>query len=210
MAAIVSVESGGNPYAIDDDDAHKSYMLGSRDDAVRIANNLVAIGHNFDAGIAQINSANFAAEGLTTDSVFDVCKNLHAGADILGSAYSRTSATQWLGHAPTTLAESHAQEQLALYHAFSTYNSGDPLRSLAYARSVVAAASGRAFEEGLLARYLPAAENPSKRAVVEATKAQPAPRRSTLDLTLIPPTRHGALPLNAVPLQSIAAAAGLR
>jgi type IV secretion system protein VirB1 len=132
MAAIVAVESGWRPYAIDDDDAHRSYYPGTRAEAIAIARSLERAGHNFDVGLAQVNSANFAAYGLSTEAAFDPCANLRAGSRILVDAFRQ--AQSWLGGTPA------ANEQRILLHALSIYNSGSPVQALEYARRVVSAA----------------------------------------------------------------------
>jgi type IV secretion system protein VirB1 len=131
MAAIVAVESGGHPYAIADDDAHRSYYPQTLAGAVALADRLRLLGHSFDAGVAQINSANFRAYGLTTSSVFEPCTNLRAGGAILTAAYRRVQAGARF--------EPDAQRK-ALFDAFSIYNSGSPTAAPGYARRVFAAA----------------------------------------------------------------------
>lgn len=140
MKAIVSVESGGNPYAINDDTARHSYSPHSLDDALAIAGALIAQGHNFDAGIAQVNSDNFSHEGLGLSNMFDPCANLAAGSRILGRSYAAAAAHLWISNSPRTAEDAHLQEQLSLYHAFSVYNSGSAWKSLGYAAKVVSAA----------------------------------------------------------------------
>lgn len=140
MKAIVSVESGGNPYAINDDTAKHSYSPRSLLEALAIAQGLLAENHNFDAGIAQVNSVNFSHEGLGLGNMFDPCANLAAGARILGRSYAAAAAHLWIEHTPRTQQDAHLQEQLSLYHAFSVYNSGSAWKSLGYAAKVVNAA----------------------------------------------------------------------
>jgi type IV secretion system protein VirB1 len=127
MAAIVSVESGGQPLAIYDNDSHRSYAFADRGQATATATQLLAAGHNVDLGLAQINSGNLAALGLTANNVFDPCTNLRAGASILRRAYA--SATQRFGPG-----------QIALRHALSAYNSGSLFAAPQYVRRVAAAA----------------------------------------------------------------------
>lgn len=69
-------------------------------------------GYRFDAGIAQVNSSNFAAFGLTPSNVFDPCTNIQAGSKILKNFY--LSATVKYG-----------EGQQALYAALSAYQSGN-------------------------------------------------------------------------------------
>jgi type IV secretion system protein VirB1 len=208
MAAIVSVESSGNPYAIDDDDTHTTYMPTSEPEAVLIIRRLVAEGHNFDAGIAQINSSNFLQEHLNLETVFDPCRNLAAGSDILTSAYGQAKKTLWIGHAPRSLFEAHAQEQLALYHAFSTYNSGDPQKSLAYADTVVAAANGA---REISARYTPINAPVPQLVPKPVHRVAPTkPRILTFQTTLDPVTSQHSLPIGTINLTELAKNDGIK
>jgi type IV secretion system protein VirB1 len=139
MKAVVAIESGGNPLAIDDDTAQRSYHPKTLNAAMLTAASLIERGHSFDAGIAQVNSGNFASEGLGLSNMFDPCTNLQAGSRILGRSYAAASKLLWIGHLPQTLAEQQLQQQLALRHAFSIYNSGSAWKSMHYSNLVVAA-----------------------------------------------------------------------
>ncbi|WP_176599425.1 lytic transglycosylase domain-containing protein [Sphingobium sp. 15-1] len=88
---------------------------GNAADAIATARGLLQRGANFDAGLMQINSANFAHLGLTAETVFDPCTNLRAGARVLTDNYSRASAA---GHA------------YPLQAAISEYNTGSRVRGL--------------------------------------------------------------------------------
>jgi len=90
MMALIAVESGGEPFRIDiNSGPHMSRMPQSKAEAVSVAKRLIAQGANFDAGLTQINSANFARLGLTPDTLFDPCTNLAAGASVLADNYTR-------------------------------------------------------------------------------------------------------------------------
>jgi type IV secretion system protein VirB1 len=125
MSALVAYESRGNPYAIDDDTAGRSYAPPTRAAAEALALRLLAAGHEIDVGYAQINSTNFAAFGLDPHTAFDPCRNVAAGGTLLLSAYAAAVARR--GAQPPPLA-----------YALSTYNSGGPTRALGYARAVFA------------------------------------------------------------------------
>ena len=73
MAAIVQVESGGNPLAIGDNTTRRSYYPRDRPTAERLARRLLGAGHLLDIGIAQIDSMNFAGFGVTAHTIFDPC-----------------------------------------------------------------------------------------------------------------------------------------
>jgi type IV secretion system protein VirB1 len=125
MAAIVQVESGGNPFAIDDDTTRRSYYPRNRQSAAMLASQLIRAGHLIDAGIAQIDSMNFAHLGLSAATVFDPCLNLQAGATILASDYS-------------IAARRFGNGQVALRHAIGMYNTGRLNGGAGYVRHVLA------------------------------------------------------------------------
>jgi len=127
MAALVAHESGARPFAIADDTTRRSYDPATRASAIALAAALLRQGHDIDAGYAQINSANFAATGLTAARVFDPCANLAAGARILALAYASAARRYGTG-------------QTALAHALSLYHSGSMTSGLDYAHAVFATA----------------------------------------------------------------------
>jgi type IV secretion system protein VirB1 len=127
MAAIVQVESGGNPYAMHDNTSGRSYFPAEKSDAVALANALLAQGHSVDLGISQINSNNLPGIGLSVDNAFDACRNLQAGARILSHDY-RTAAAQFGGG------------QYALRRAIGAYNTGSIYRGDGYIERILAAA----------------------------------------------------------------------
>lgn len=89
---IIQVESGGNPFAIADVTGKKSFYPASHAAAKAHSLRLSQDGHNYSAGLMQINSANFSAYGLTPETVFTPCKNIAAGADILRQCWIRADA----------------------------------------------------------------------------------------------------------------------
>jgi type IV secretion system protein VirB1 len=127
MAAIVSVESGGDPLAIHDNTISRSYHPRDRAGAEAIAQKLLAARHSLDLGIAQINDVNLRAQGLNVRTVFDACANLGAGARILSRDY--VFATRRYGAG-----------QIALRHAIGMYNTGMLDAGGGYIRSVLLAA----------------------------------------------------------------------
>jgi len=71
LDAIRQVESGGNPYAIRDNSANRSYSPANLADAVAKAKELLALGHNLDLGAYQINSIHLTRPGVSVDTIFD-------------------------------------------------------------------------------------------------------------------------------------------
>jgi type IV secretion system protein VirB1 len=121
--AIISVESGGAPWAIDDDTTKKSYHPKNYSDAVAQAHELLDRGDNLDVGLMQVNSSNFATYGVDVDTAFDPCTNVTLGATILMRSYN--AAVQIYGPG-----------EKALWHAFEIYNSGHANGSPDYAKYV--------------------------------------------------------------------------
>ena len=133
MAAIVAVESGGDPLAIGDNTMGRSFHVRDRIDAESLSLRLIQAGHSVDFGLMQINDANLGPLGLSVRSVFDPCVNLRAGETILRESYVR--ATQMFGTG-----------QRALRAALSAYNTGRFDAGHAYVRRVLLAAGVVAAE----------------------------------------------------------------
>ena len=130
MAAIVQVESGGDPFAIGDNTVRRSYYPRDRATAERLARRLLDAGHLLDLGIAQIDSMNFAGFGVTAHTIFDPCTNLSVGARILSGDYAFA-------------ARRYGDGQVALRHAIGMYNTGRLNGGARYIARVVAAAAIR-------------------------------------------------------------------
>lgn len=128
MVAIIQVESHGDPYRIGiNSGATLRRQPTSAADAIATARSLLRRGADFDAGLMQINSANFSRLGLTPETLFDPCTNLSAGARVLGDNYGRARDA---GHNDP------------LQAAISEYNTGSRSRGLqnGYVGRVYAAA----------------------------------------------------------------------
>lgn len=128
MAAIVRVESGGDPLAMWDNTARRGYHPHALNQALVILRRLMAAGHQVDVGIAQVDTENFREYGLTPTTALTACDNLHAGAEILQTAWD-TARREYPGN-----------PQRALFHAFEIYNSGAPIGDRDYANHILAAA----------------------------------------------------------------------
>lgn len=105
MAAVIKQESGGRPWVIYNNTTKKSAAFDSKGTAVAAAVAAIDHGDSIDMGLAQINSRNLPALGLSVDQVFDPCTNIAAGAAILAAGFQRTGS---------------------LTGALSTYNTGRP------------------------------------------------------------------------------------
>ena len=99
MMALVKVESGGNPLAINVNGSRRlTRQPKSKAEAVAWAEWLVANGYSIDMGLTQVNSANLGKLRTSIGAMFDPCANLAAGANILAGEYSGA------GHAGVELA----------------------------------------------------------------------------------------------------------
>lgn len=127
MAAIVRVESGGDPLAIGDNTTSRSYYPSDRASAEALAARLLEARHSLDLGIAQIDSTNFAGFGVDVHTIFDPCVNLSVAAKILSDDYAFARRR-------------YREAQVALRHAIGMYNTGRLNAGAGYAARVVAAA----------------------------------------------------------------------
>lgn len=130
MTAIVEVESGGNSLAIGDNTAGRSYYPSDRASAESLVHRLLEAGHSIDAGIAQIDSMNFAGFRVSVHTIFDPCTNLSIGARILGDDYAFA-------------VRRYRDSQIALRHAIGMYNTGRLNGGTRYIARVLAAAGIR-------------------------------------------------------------------
>jgi hypothetical protein len=90
LQAIIDVESQRNPFAIGvNSGATLERQPRNRAEAIATARGLLRRGASFDAGLMQVNSANFARLGLTPENMFDPCTNIRAGAAVLTDNYTR-------------------------------------------------------------------------------------------------------------------------
>jgi len=131
LAAIAEVESGFDSLAIGVNGPQPIRLRpASPAQASAIAGRLIAQGASVDLGLAQINSKNLQALGLTAADLFDPCRNLAASAQVLSAGLGRALAA-------------HRPAEAALRAALSYYNTGDAERGLTngYVAKVSAAAA---------------------------------------------------------------------
>ena len=124
MRSIVTVESGGDPYAIHDNTSRRAYFPQSRAQAQVVLAELRS--HNLDVGISQVNAGWFPTFGVTATQMLEPCRNLRIGSVILARAY-RGAASRF------------PEQREALWHALSAYNTGSLYAGAAYVNEVVAA-----------------------------------------------------------------------
>jgi type IV secretion system protein VirB1 len=127
LLSVAYTESHWNKLAIHDNVTKKTFRPESKQEAEHIALRLIAEGHNPDLGLLQINAANLPRKGLTVATAFDPCVSMHAGAQVLLEDYSGGSTSD--------------EQQAAILHALSAYNTGSPVAGLqTYTPLVLAAA----------------------------------------------------------------------
>ncbi|MFP3709722.1 lytic transglycosylase domain-containing protein [Paraburkholderia sp. SIMBA_009] len=130
LAAVAHVESSFNPYAIGVVGGKLERQPRNKAEAVATARELERLGYNFSLGAVQVNRYNLAKYGETYDTVFDLCRNLRAGAAILQDCYTRAKPI-------------YRNDQKALRAAFSCYYSGNYVTGFrqGYVQKVVLAAT---------------------------------------------------------------------
>lgn len=130
MMALVKVESGGNPLAINVNGKQRlARQPRSRGEAMAWSEWLISRGYSVDMGLTQVNSANMGKLRTNLAALFDPCANLTAGAQILSHEYAGAARRMGLG-------------QNALKAALSAYNTGNHRAGIAngYVAKVAAAA----------------------------------------------------------------------
>lgn len=111
-AALVQVESAGNPYAIAIVGAELQRQPRNRAEAIATISVLAADGWNFSVGLGQINQSNFVRLGVTAEALLDPCTNLKAMEVILTECFTRARA-------------GGRDDQAAVRAALSCYYSGN-------------------------------------------------------------------------------------
>ena len=131
LNAIIRVESGGNPNAMQIDFPRallKQWHLpegtlrlkrqpATQREALEWLDYFERHGIFVDLGLMQVSTAEAQHRGLSAESLLEPCFNLRAGGQILDSAYQLEIKTYGPG-------------QDALRHAISRYNTGDTQRGI--------------------------------------------------------------------------------
>lgn len=98
LAAIVSIESNFQPFAIRINSDHPlADQPQTRSEAIETATILIAEGHDVDLGLGSVNSGDLNRLGLSVTDTFDFCLNLKATATLLDGYYQvalRAGATE--------------------------------------------------------------------------------------------------------------------
>lgn len=185
LAAVVSVESSRNPYAIGVVDGHLVRQPRNLDEAVATAEALEQGGWNFSVGLAQVNKKNLEKNGVSYAQAFDTCRNLKLGAQILTDCYQRAKVT-------------YPDQQAALKAAFSCYYSGNFTRGFkpdkpgdpSYVAKVLAQATGSAKPIPVVPAVAGSAGEPAKPA---RPNLPPADHASVMMQTVRSPEDQAAL-----------------
>nr|WP_226827656.1 lytic transglycosylase domain-containing protein [Igneacidithiobacillus copahuensis] len=127
MTAIVRVESGGNPLAMWNNTTKQRVLPSTLQQAQAYLRQAMARGQRVDVGLAQVDTENFAAYGLSPANAFNACTNLRVGGQILSADYFRAVSLFGPG-------------QVALFHAFEAYNSGTLWGDSSYANQILSVA----------------------------------------------------------------------
>ncbi|MFL9874838.1 lytic transglycosylase domain-containing protein [Paraburkholderia megapolitana] len=193
LSALVRTESGFNPFAIGVVGAHLERQPASLAEALATVRELEAHGFSYSVGLAQVNNRNFGKYGENAATLFEPCRNLHAGAAILAECFARSS------HAPI-------DQQTALRAALSCYYSGNFTTgfSAGYVRKVVTNARLDALQgaiqpipviresaapQGTKLVTPAAAANPADSAPLSSNAARPF-ARPVSDLRHVAPSCH--------------------
>ncbi|MGB3387709.1 MAG: lytic transglycosylase domain-containing protein [Pseudaminobacter sp.] len=169
IAAVVSVESGFQPFAIRiNTDRPLAEQPKTRAEAIETATVLMAEGHDIDLGLGGINFGNLGGLGLSVSDAFDFCLNIKASASLLEGYYQtalRSGATaaqaeavmlrsyfgngdasvgEMVGYDKKVLAErERLSSQLGSIEIIETQTQALPARERAGESSAVAVDSGR-------------------------------------------------------------------
>lgn len=149
LAAIIRVESAGQPLAINVNKGPRIPTPRTVAEASQIARVWIGRGHSVDLGLMQINSRNLARLGYTVEQMFEPCTNVRAGAAILSANYSAA-------------ARIHGEGQRALLDALSAYNTGSFARGYAngYVSRYFSAGRANIRIGGVAGNYMPPALDP--------------------------------------------------
>jgi type IV secretion system protein VirB1 len=113
LSSIVQHESSANPYAIGvNGNISLLRQPKNKFEAIATAEWLKVNGHDFDAGLGQINIRNLDRLGMGIPDLFDPCANLRGTAAVLTDCYKRALVRYEPG-------------QPALRAALSCYNTGN-------------------------------------------------------------------------------------
>ena len=112
VEVVIQHESTGNPYAVNvNGEVGKSIYFTLPKDAITYVEHHIALGRSVDMGLMQVNSMHLNRFKASVADMFDVCKNIRFGTQILIDCYRL--ASRRFDH-----------KRRALAAALSCYNTG--------------------------------------------------------------------------------------
>lgn len=192
MAAVASVESGYNPYAIGVVGGRLERQPGNSAEAVATARQLEADGWNFSLGIAQVNRHNLPKYQIDYAQAFDACTNVRIGSKILEECYVRALKVT-------------PEAQAALHAALSCYYSGNFTRGFkpdvagkpSYVQKVLASA-GVTPKALAVIPSVPLAAGPKPQADKAARPVEPSNLKTVSTAMPLAPADHAPVLLMPV------------
>ncbi|WP_080932682.1 lytic transglycosylase domain-containing protein [Xanthomonas albilineans] len=140
MRALVSVESSHNPYAIGVVNGRLDHQPMTFAEALALVHQLDQQGYNFSLGLAQVNRYNLTRLGESYETIFDTCRNLHAGAQVLRECFAKAKGP-------------YGDDQTAVRAALSCYYSGN------FTRGFRSESNGPSYVQKVVARAVAADTN---------------------------------------------------
>jgi type IV secretion system protein VirB1 len=124
--AIIEVESAGNPLAIHDNISRSSFRPSTKEEAVRIASDLIRRGHSVDMGLMQINSQHLRKKDLDLERLFEPCLNIKTGTKILADFYNLHRKNN-----------PNEPDDIILLKSRSSYNTGPAYNGKSYVNKIL-------------------------------------------------------------------------
>jgi type IV secretion system protein VirB1 len=92
VEVVIQHESSGNPYAVNvNGEVNKSIHFTLPEVAIKYVEKNIARGHSVDMGLMQVNSMHLNRFNASVANMFDACKNIRFGAQILIDCYRLAS-----------------------------------------------------------------------------------------------------------------------
>ena len=187
MAPLVKVESSFNRYAIGVVGGRLSRQATNKAEAVATANALKDAGLRFSAGLGQVYMGNWAAYGLTSDSVFETCENIRASAGIYNACYKRAIAD-----IPDPELARNAAYSCYYSNNFTTGLTADSPGQIPYVQKVLNSAAELAQLPPPVVKpitFIPNSATTGSKKPAQATLEKPSsPEQVDFDAQVIPPS----------------------
>jgi type IV secretion system protein VirB1 len=208
MQHVIRVESSHNPYAIGVVGAQLVRQPRSLGEALATVRMLESTGRNFSVGLAQVNRANLASQGLQPyERAFDACANVVAGSRILADCHARSGgdwgkafSCYYSGNFETGFRHGYVQKVFESMGVAPGSN-GQGSRAIPLARTTGTSGSGRRHpdegrpkqEDDTKAGHLVVRRTSVAQVVVEASSVAAPPMESRPQpVSGAPPSEDGA------------------